>query len=168
MDRILTATAVIIRGDTVLLVEHLKSGYLLPPGGCLEQGEDPVQAVRREIREEVGLELELIDQPRFTHPAVTALPPPWIVQIVDIPAGPDRPRCQHVDFVYRAHPRTTAITLQASEIGGYQWAAIDALPGHRMPPGLPELIQRAALDPAPHHELIHTRPSAADDGVAAR
>lgn len=159
MDRILTATAVIIRGETVLLVEHLKSGYLLPPGGCLEHGEDPVQAVRREIREEVGLELELLDQPRFTHPAITALPLPWTVQVVDIPADNLRPLRQHVDFVYRAYPLTSTITVQASEIGGYQWAPIDALPEHRMPAGLPQLLRHAALDPPPRHQPIAERPS---------
>lgn len=168
MDRILTATAVIIRGETVLLVEHLKSGYLLPPGGCLEHGEDPVQAVRREIREEVGLELDLIDQPRFAHPAITALPLPWTVQVVDIPAGNGQPQRQHVDFVYRAYPRTTVITPQASEIGGYQWAPIEALPEHRMPTGLPELLRHALLDPPARHQPIDKRPSPAGDGVASR
>lgn len=37
MDRIFTATAIIFRSDAVLLVEHLKSGYLLPQGGALNQ-----------------------------------------------------------------------------------------------------------------------------------
>lgn len=143
MDRILTATAVIIRGNSVLLVDHLKSGFVLPPGGCVEADEDPVQTVRREIREEVDLEIDLIDQPRFTHPAITALPPPWTVHVVDIPADHRRPRRQHVDFVYRAYPLTTAITIQTSEIGGYRWAPIDSLPTERMPTGLPELLQQA-------------------------
>lgn len=60
VDRIFTATALIFRGNTVLVVEHLNSGHLLPPGGCLEPKEDPVQAVRRAIMEEVGLDLHLI------------------------------------------------------------------------------------------------------------
>lgn len=38
-----------------------------------------MQAVRREILEEVGLDLHLIDEPPFTHPAITALPVPWTV-----------------------------------------------------------------------------------------
>jgi 8-oxo-dGTP diphosphatase len=40
----------------VLLGDHRKSGLWLPPGGHVEDGEDPRQAVVREAREELGIE----------------------------------------------------------------------------------------------------------------
>ncbi len=40
----------------LLLGDHRKSGLWLPPGGHVEDGEDPRQAVTREAREELGIE----------------------------------------------------------------------------------------------------------------
>lgn len=39
----------------LLLGDHRKSGLWLPPGGHVEDGEDPRQAVVREAREELGM-----------------------------------------------------------------------------------------------------------------
>ncbi len=39
----------------LLLGDHRKSGLWLPPGGHVEDGEDPRQAVIREAREELGI-----------------------------------------------------------------------------------------------------------------
>ncbi|ROO86225.1 ADP-ribose pyrophosphatase YjhB (NUDIX family) [Actinocorallia herbida] len=51
----------------LLLVEHLKSGLWLPPGGHVDYDEDPRLAVLRELREELGL------RPPF-HPSAGAAP----------------------------------------------------------------------------------------------
>jgi len=45
----------------VLLVEHRRAGLWLPPGGHVEPDEDPVQTVRREAYEELGIEAEPLD-----------------------------------------------------------------------------------------------------------
>lgn len=56
-----SAAAVVTRADgKVLLLDHHirpKSGWGMP-GGFLEHGEQPEEGVRREVREETGLELE--------------------------------------------------------------------------------------------------------------
>jgi 8-oxo-dGTP pyrophosphatase MutT (NUDIX family) len=50
----------------LLLGDHRKSGLWLPPGGHVEDGEDPRQAVIREAREELGIEAQFKDdQPCF-------------------------------------------------------------------------------------------------------
>jgi 8-oxo-dGTP diphosphatase len=55
--------------DAILLVDHRKAGLWLPTGGHVEPGEHPVATVRREAREELGLEAEFSpvtgDRPMF-------------------------------------------------------------------------------------------------------
>src|SRR6185369_9189935 len=59
-----TAGAVIFNDQKqVLLLKHrfrAGSGWGLP-GGFLERGEQPIEALRRESREEIGLELEDVE-----------------------------------------------------------------------------------------------------------
>ncbi|MEY2420881.1 MAG: hypothetical protein QOI95_948 [Acidimicrobiaceae bacterium] len=58
------AMCVIERADgRVLLIRHLYRQRWGIPGGLLERGELPTDAARREVREEVGIDVELIGEP---------------------------------------------------------------------------------------------------------
>ncbi|MBA4181283.1 MAG: NUDIX hydrolase [Anaerolinea sp.] len=122
-----TATAyVVARGKTLLLWHH-KLRMWLPPGGHLEQNEDPVQGACREALEESGLPVEIIppvDLLRCDGPAV--LPPPAVILVEDIVRA-DQPFHQHIDHVY--FTRAQALVDFAAPIphGAHAWVTAEDL-----------------------------------------
>jgi 8-oxo-dGTP diphosphatase len=59
------ALAIILRQGKILMIErgtepHL--GYLCPPGGVQEEEESLNETVRREVKEETGLEVEVVEE----------------------------------------------------------------------------------------------------------
>ncbi|MBG0818657.1 NUDIX hydrolase [Planomonospora sp. ID82291] len=142
MIRHFTASAVVLDGDRVLLLDSAKGPGWIYPGGHLEPGEDPAQAVVREVREEAGLEIELLAEQRFAHPAVGVIPTPFAildVAVQDARIGPHR----HLDAVYAARPRSGEVVLNA-EARGYRWVPLDDVADLPMPEELPDLIAAAA------------------------
>jgi ADP-ribose pyrophosphatase YjhB (NUDIX family) len=105
------AACVIARGDgTILLVRLVyRNGWGLP-GGLIKRNEDVAACARREVAEEVGLEVELTSEPAV---------------VVD-----SRP--QRVDVVFRARPAAgvdpDAAFASSAEIREARWFPVDELP----------------------------------------
>jgi len=57
-----TVEAFVVYEDRVLLIYHKQLHKWLPLGGHIELDEDPEQALFREIREESGLEVDILSQ----------------------------------------------------------------------------------------------------------
>lgn len=105
------AMCCIERDDGALLLVQLSYRHRWGvPGGLLKRGEDAVDAARREVREEVGLEVVLIGEPAVA---------------VD-------PQAQRVDLIFRARlaPGQDAEGARplSPEIVRAAWFPADALP----------------------------------------
>ncbi len=122
-----TATAgAVVEDETgrVLLLHHVfrKGSRWGIPGGFLTQGEQPEDAVRRELREEIGVELEHV---RLAFARTLARP-------------------QQIEFIFRCRLRASSINEQSQsfEVDRAAWFERDALP-QELPLDQRRLIIRA-------------------------
>jgi 8-oxo-dGTP diphosphatase len=103
-----TAGAVVTNEEgRVLLLKHIfrpGSGWGIP-GGFLEKNEQPEEAIRRELREETGLELESCEIA-------------FIRSLRNI---------SRIEIIYRCHARGEAAPRDY-EIKSAEWFALDRLP----------------------------------------
>ena len=96
MERHLTVSGFVVHEGRVALHWHPKLGFWLPAGGHLEAGEDPVEAVLREVEEEFDLIAEpirLFDRPTYEGPR--QIEPPFAIQNCVIARDHE-----HIDLVY--------------------------------------------------------------------
>lgn len=61
----LSATCYLMNDNKVMLLWHKKLEKWMPPGGHLEENENPIQTVHREVLEETGYRIKLVDTNRI-------------------------------------------------------------------------------------------------------
>lgn len=111
-------TICIVRKDKVLLVKHKKQQLWLPIGGHVELDEDPEQALKREVKEECGLEIELIGSSKggFVTPVSKPLPAPVFLDIHEV-----TPTHKHIGLMYFARAKSGDVKLAADEHEDIRW-----------------------------------------------
>lgn len=101
------------RGERVLVIEHRRLNTWLPIGGELEAGETPLEAARRELREETGLTGDF----RAVRGALDGVPP-GLIGYEEHQAGS---KGLHLNFVFVAEVAPDAEVVPNDEFGAWRW-----------------------------------------------
>ena len=62
MDKITLAGCVILKNNAILLLNRSKTGWYELPGGKVDEGEGSEDAAIREVKEELGCDVEIVKQ----------------------------------------------------------------------------------------------------------
>ena len=142
-----TSTGFVVQDGATLLHWHGKLGMWLPPGGHVEENEDPVQAVLREVEEETGIVVEVLATGGVDGAPArpVQIPPPITILIEDIDDPVDGFH-QHIDFIYVCRP--TAPVNGAPD--GWRWVTEEELAS-----GAP--LSRPGVGPEPPSDDVRVR-----------
>ena len=118
-----TVAVFVVASRRVLLVHHRRLGKWLPLGGHVELDEDPEQAAHREVREESGLEIEILgERPPTTEPGTRALIAPRFLDIHRISDSHE-----HIGMIYLARPTSGSPRLAPEEHHAIRWCSEEDL-----------------------------------------
>jgi ADP-ribose pyrophosphatase YjhB (NUDIX family) len=97
MQRHFTVSGFVVHEGRTALHWHPKLAMWLPAGGHVEDNEDPVEAVLREVSEELAVEAEIMRLSTHTGFGgdIRQIEPPFTIQNCVIEADHE-----HIDFVY--------------------------------------------------------------------
>ncbi len=124
------ATVYVVHDGATALHEHDTLGMWLPPGGHVERDELPHVTARREVGEELGLDVDLVaPEGEITSATVASIPRPQHFLLEDIDVCEGEVGHQHVDFVYYGRVDGRDITPAAGEqpAADWEWFTADAL-----------------------------------------
>ena len=129
--------ALIFDGDKILLVERAGEplkGYWSLPGGLLETGELIEDAVRREIREETGLDVQLL----------------YRFDIFERIMRDDQGRPEYhyvlVDYICKI---VGGEMRPADDVSRVEWVQVEKMRDYKMTAGTLEAVERAYADGRP-------------------
>ncbi|WP_410765142.1 NUDIX hydrolase [Haloferax sp. DFSO60] len=118
-----TSTVYIVNDGAVALHRHERLGIRIPPGGHIDRDELPHEAGLREVKEETGLEAELVDETdAVPAPDGRVLPQPRHQMLYDINVHEDgRVGHQHIDHIYYARVESREIDPHDGEVDAEVW-----------------------------------------------
>jgi ADP-ribose pyrophosphatase YjhB (NUDIX family) len=129
----------IINKGKVLLIHHKELNKWLPIGGHIELDEDPDEALIREIKEECGLTVKILNKKPFVKSANTK--PLFTPSFLDIHRINDKHR--HISFVYFAKSGSNKVKLAEKEHNDIKWFSKNDVSKIKLEPAIKFYCNRA-------------------------
>lgn len=142
-----TASGLVIAQGHVLLIHHKRIGLWLPPGGHLLAGEMPHEAAVREVQEETGVMVEIVEAERPQTGSVDFffLPQPLCMHAVH--AVEDQQDLYHLDIVFLLKPvgqnPGLPVLSHPMEVHAAQWVKLEELNQWSLARNVSEIIALA-------------------------
>jgi 8-oxo-dGTP pyrophosphatase MutT (NUDIX family) len=142
------ATVYAVNDGAVALHHHDKLDMWLPPGGHIDRDELPHRAAVREVREELGLDPDLLaPEGAIESSTVESIPQPQHFLLEDIDTCDGRVAHQHVDFIFYGEVESRAVDPADGEqpAGDWRWFTAGELRerADTLEPDVVEIGQRA-------------------------
>lgn len=127
-----TVTTYIVCDGKVLLRKHDKYKKWLGVGGHIEPDQDPIETVYKEVKEEAGLDVEVVADPTISYPEDDE----------EVDHGKDlqlpifinrhriNPTHEHIDLIYATKSNSMDIKPdegEASDPNTFRWVTLDEL-----------------------------------------
>ena len=150
-NKSITATVYVVNGDRVLLHQHKKYKTWFPLGGHIEEDEFPHEAAMREVKEESGLAVTLINTeiaPKIELPLVERIPSPFCLLHEGI--GSEE---SFFDFIYIAETEETEPHPEGGESREFKWFTCEELNTYDIKPH----IKNTALAVLSHYKAVYNK-----------
>jgi ADP-ribose pyrophosphatase YjhB (NUDIX family) len=131
------ATTFVVHENRTLLLFHRKLQKWLPPGGHIDPNELPDVAALREVLEETGLQVALLDAGE-QHDTVRRLAQPLCILLETI-----NDTHEHIDLIYVARVLEGELRFSPTESHGACWYDAEALGNPEVPPDVGDLGRQA-------------------------
>lgn len=128
----LVVAAYVIYNNKLLLIHHKILDKWLPPGGHIEQNETPDDAIRREIKEETGLDIDFLNKVETPkdYNIITHLALPFYA---DVHSVGDH---NHACLFYLCRSKNDQVKM-SPEIKSYKWVTLEELENsNEIPPNV--------------------------------
>jgi len=140
-----TATGIVFnRSKQILMIFHKKLNVWLPPGGHIEENELPTKAVIREIFEETGIKVEILQIENkiltLSNNDCIELEKPFILLLENIEGNWKH---NHIDMVYICKALNENVILQKTEVNDIGWFEINQVEKLKTFENVKQSIQKA-------------------------
>ena len=130
----------LIHDNRVLLIHHKKLDMWIPPGGHIEENETPDDAVIREFREELNLDVEIVNRNDIPNEGniTKQLAVPFYVNVHNVGDH------EHCCFFYLCRSKNPEkIKLNKHELNDFKWFSLEELNQEHIPPDVRNIAKKA-------------------------
>ena len=139
----LVVAGYLIHNNKLLLIHHKKLDIWIPPGGHIDKNETPDDALRREFKEELNLEIELLNR-NDVPPGGNIKKQLAVPFYVNVHSVKDHDHCC---FFYLCELKNEEclknLKINEREIKDYNWFSLEELEADHIPEDVKNIAKKA-------------------------